>query len=955
MRKILLLSLILYTAFSFTDIFAQSQLAITGTVVEKETGEPLIGASVLLLNPADSAMVRGTTSAADGSYVIRRIEPGAYLMKATFLGFRVTSREIEIAKESKHNVNFELEEDPLELDEVRVRAFQTRVEVRGDTTAFNADAYRLNPDATAEDLVRRLPGVTIEDGQVVAQGEEVRRVTVDGSEFFGDDARIALQNLPAEMVGEVQLFDRQSDQAQFTGFRDGNTERTLNIRTRPGMNRGQFGRFFAAGGTDSRYQGGGNYNFFNGSQRVTVLGLTNNINQQNFSGEDLVGLNQGGRGGGGRPGRWGGGAGRDFMVGNQPGINTVHSFGVNYIDKWGEDWDVNASYFFNLTDNTSDSFRERQFFPGSDGEQLYDENSFSTGDNFNHRLNGRITWNVDDRNSFIFTPRFSIQDNSSSGLRESATWVGDTRLNQLNTSSVDNRSSQLGYVTNTNLLWRHRFETTGRTFSANLSANANNRDEERFQITDNFFFDENEFNRVFRDQFNDNRSRDYTLSADFSYTEPIGDQRQLLFSYNPSFSRDLTDRSAFLRTDENAGYDELDPLLSSRYDNQVITQRVTTTFRENFTDNFSLNAGVSYQYTNLSGEQTFPAESTTSRNYHNFLPNVVLTYQASRMNSIRLSYNASTRTPSANQLQNVVDDNNPIQLTSGNPDLDQQLTHNLNARIRSVNPETGRSFFGFLSAGYTLDYIGNATFTTNRDTTLANGVTLRPGSRLVTPENTGNAWNARAFVARGLPLSAIRSNLNFSGGVTWNRNPLLINDEQSTVNSYAMNAGFFMSSNISPNVDFRVSYRGSYSITDNSLTAAIQTGSNTQSRNYYTGRAGAGFNLLPWGRLVLASDLNLTHYSGLGEGFDESIVYLNASIGYKFLENNAAEVRFTVVDIFAQNDSVNRNITDTYIEDVRLNVLSRYALLTFTYNLRSFQQQGEEQRRGPGSFMRRGG
>src|SRR5690606_2917827 len=269
-----------------------------------------------------------------------------------------------------------LADDVVALDEAVVEAVQERVILRGDTTAYNAAAFQVNPDANAEDLVAKLPGVVVQDGEVQAEGEAVRRVLVDGEEFFGDDPTAALRNLPAEIIQEIQVFDRQSDQARFTGFDDGNEEKTINVVTRADRRNGQFGRVHGGAGLDGRYNAGAAVNVFDGSRRITLLGLSNNVNQQNFASEDLAGVlggsggrrgGRGGRGGGARGAgpRGGGGDGvdpRSYLVGERGGLNTTHALGVNYTDRLGDRVRLNGSYFLNHTGNDTESSLDRTYF-----------------------------------------------------------------------------------------------------------------------------------------------------------------------------------------------------------------------------------------------------------------------------------------------------------------------------------------------------------------------------------------------------------------------------------------------------------------------------------------------------------------------------------------------------------------------------------------------------------------
>ena len=269
------------------------------------------------------------------------------------------------------------------------------------------------------------------NGEVQAQGEKVQRVLVDGKQFFGEDATLALKNLPAEIVDKIEVFDRQSDQAQLTGFDDGNAQKTINIVTRADRNAGKFGKLFAGYGSDNRYMAGGNLNIFGKEKRISIIGLSNNINQQNFASQDLAGVlgssggggGRGGRGGGGGGGggSWGGGGnGGNFLVGQQNGITNTSAFGLNYTDKWGEKLEVTGSYFFNRSGNANTQATNRETFL-SNGSQFYKEQTSNANTNLNHRVNFRFEYSPDKNNTIIFSPSVNWQDNQATTLRIGAT------------------------------------------------------------------------------------------------------------------------------------------------------------------------------------------------------------------------------------------------------------------------------------------------------------------------------------------------------------------------------------------------------------------------------------------------------------------------------------------------------------------------------------------------------
>jgi hypothetical protein len=313
-------------------------------------------------------------------------------------------------------------EESMTAVEIKTQA----VLIKGDTTEINANNYKVNPDATAEDLVGKMPGVSSSNGQIQAQGETVKKVLVDGKPFFGEDPNAALKNLPADVVGKIQIYDAKSEQSLFSGIDDGNTTKTMNIITKSQFRNGLFGRGFAGigqsiegTGDQTKYKGGITINSFHGNRRLTFLSQINNINEQNFSFEDLMGSMGGGgtRGGGmgGMGSRGGMGGGGNFFTGNQSGITTTRAIGLNYSNQWGKNIDLSGSYFLTSTANINSTETNRNYIVGDpvNGTINYLETNPSNTDNLSHRANLRLNWKLDSTNSLLIEPKISFQQNTS--------------------------------------------------------------------------------------------------------------------------------------------------------------------------------------------------------------------------------------------------------------------------------------------------------------------------------------------------------------------------------------------------------------------------------------------------------------------------------------------------------------------------------------------------------------
>ena len=900
-------------------------------------GNPLPGANVALLSAADSSLVMGTTSGQFGLFNLERVPNGQYILAATFVGYTPQLIPLTIQGESIPRMVIRMQEGPQMLEELQISALIPRVEVRGDTTAFNADAYQVNRDANAEDLVRRMPGFTIENGRLQAQGEEVQRILLDGEEFFGDDATLALRNLPAEIIGSVEVFDRRSDQAAFTGFNDGNEQRTVNIVTRSGRANGQFGRGNMSFGTDDRYMLSGNANHFNGARRISILGMTNNVNQQNFTSADLEGVaaaTQQPGGGGMGGGRWGQGnpATQNFMTGQQRGINTTHSIGINYIDRIngsdGRNTRISGSYFFNAGDNQTNQVINRAFITEVDAGQEYNESALSETTSNNHRFNARIEHIHNTTNSFIFTPSVNFQSSNNNQFQTGRTTDSGLALNTvLRSFDADN----INWNFSNSVLWRHRFEQRGRTLSVNLSSSGSDRNSSQIQNTESNFFDNAGVSliaRILSDQSTETETFSLSNTLDIQFTEPLRDNLQLLLRLRPGIDRTDSDRNVFNREPGSEQY-LFNPSLTNQFTSQTISSQVGGGLRYR-KDSYNVNFDLNYEYSNLEGNQVYPLSAATSNTYHNLVGSINMQYRFSRTSNLNVDYRTNTRNPSISQLQDVIDNTNPLFLRGGNPNLDQQYSHNVTARFRTANIDAGTSYFGFVRYSVTANTIGNRTIIANRDMMLPGDIFLGRGGRYTFPDNIGTSWNVRSFFVHSRAVPVIKSNISLNSGLSYSITPTFNNDLRSDARNIGIGAGTSLSSNIGPNLDFRFSYRGNYNIVDNASNLGVNS-------NYYNGNASGRINLLAWDRLVLATDMTLTHFEGLDDDFDQQVLYWNATIGMKFLPRNAGELRVTIFDILAQNNSVARFVNDGFVDDINSNVITRFAMVSFNYNFRNFR------------------
>jgi hypothetical protein len=961
--------LILLGSFS-TMAQTPGSTVIRGIVVDSATKSPIPGARIQVQRIKDSSLAGGAISEKSGLFHVKNISPGTYRMLLQSIGYARYSRTITINAgiDTLKIGTIRLGETDYLTDEVEVTAVATRVEIKGDTTEFKASSYKTDKNASAEDLVRKLPGVEVDaSGTVKAQGEQVRRVLVDGKPFFGDDPSAALKNLPSEVVDRVQIFDQMSDQAAFTRFDDGDRTKTMNIVMRADKRNGLFGKLYAGYGTEDRYSAGGNVNMFDGDQRISIIAMSNNINQQNFSIQDILGAIGGGNnpmmqrmgsmmrafGGGGAGSRMGGmmrgmgGGGNggssvgDFMVGQSDGITQAHALGINYSDNWSRQMSVSGSYFFNYSNTDALQDISRLYFLDTTTQKNTQDN-ITDSKTINHRLNLRMDYTIDSMNSISFVPRLTLQQTDRNYNSNNSTITPTGAL--VNSSNTTTNTDNTGYNGSADLSWRHRFATEGRTLSITTRASANKNTGAGKNNALNQFFGATLLSDTLR-QDTPSEGDGITLSANLAYTEPIHKDGILQIGYNWSRNTNSNDKKIYDFDKITESYTLINPRLSNNSNSFYTTQRPGITYKYNFDQATNLSVGVDYQIAKLDVEQLYPVAFTTSRTFYDLLPNITFTSRAGFTSNIRFNYRTSTNQPSISQLQNVVDNSDPLRLSVGNPDLVQEYTHSLNANYGTFNMMSGNAFFGMINFGYTQNRISNSTLIANGDTLLPGGIRLGNGAQITRVINIDGAWNASSFVTYTFPVEPVKGiklNTSMNVGGFFQRTPTLINGARNDADNLAITPSLAFASNINENVDFSLSWRTAYTIVQNSIRKELDN-------NYTIHTLFTRFNFVFWEGLVLSGDFTYTINRGLTGDLNRSIPLLGLGLGKRFLNDNA-EIKLSVYDLLNQNQSITRNVAANYIEDSRTNVLQRYLLLTFTYNLRSFGGSS-----GGGSMMPPGG
>lgn len=971
MRPLLLL---LFTALFLSTALGQSppvnrpasDQSITGSVVDSLTRKPLLEASVSLLSARDSSLITFGITDGDGRFTFPKLAEGQYRVLVTYVGYRSRSRRVSVtsANPNPDAGTLELVSQTQTLAEVAVQGERAPIAVKGDTLEFNAGSFKTKPNAQVEDLLKKLPGVEVDrDGTVKAQGQEVKKVLIDGKPFFGNDPKMATRNLPADIIDKVQLYDQQSEQSQFSGVDDGDREKTINITTKKDKRKGTFGQQSIGVGPkpddDARYSAGISLNRFNNGRQISVIGMANNLNRQGFTAQDLglgSNFNAGNQGGGGNFTRGGGQGGGSFGGnGQQVGNNAITQSwagGINYRDAWGKKIDVAGSYNVSNTNTITDQQSRRQnvlpttletdssAISRADSSFVTDRKNGSDNGNTNHRANLRIDYRLDSLTTIRIIPNLSwLQSNYRNNSR-AATFdgSGDT----LNTSRTNYNSTGEGFSGNNSLLLLRKFRKRGRTVSVNWNVSMNNQDNLGINQSINTFAQstapisttglsttavpgsQTATNGLFArniNQQNDQQTRSMTNSVNLSYTEPLSLRQTLEFHYTLSNNRNTSDRVVSDFNETTGRYDLRNTRLSNDFVNTYMTNRGGLTWqtrRLKYNYAFGIDAQQASLRSNNLGDDV-NGRVDLSRTFTNLLPNALFTYNFAKNRTLRINYRTRTNAPSVNQLQPVADNTNPLNIRLGNTELQPEYSHNLSLNFNRFEPTTFRSLFASLNASRTDNKIVNATSFN------------RSGAQTTQPINTNGYYNVSGFLVLGRPLmfSQQRVNLNLTSNVTYNRGTSFVNSQPNRSQNWLVGQRVGVTTNIDEKLDLNLS--GNINL--QSARYSLQPNQNTTFLNQTV--TFDVFYQLPL-NFTFSTDVYYNHYGGNSGSYNQSFTLWNAALSRQLFKQKQGELRLQVFDLLNQNQSIVRNVTDTYTEEVQSRVLNRYFLISFVYNIRRF-------------------
>ncbi|NOT75561.1 MAG: TonB-dependent receptor [Cyclobacteriaceae bacterium] len=913
MKKILL---ILFLAGLSSFAMAQ-KVNITGQVLDT-LSNPIPSATVMLLNATDSSLVNFGVSDVRGVFELKNVAKNNYFLKITFVGLAPFLKPIStLSSTSVLDVGrIKMEPYSKELEGIVIMGEKAPVTVKRDTIEFNAGSFKTKANATVEDLLKKLPGMEVAtDGTVKAQGEDVQRVMVDGREFFGRDPKLATRNLPADAIEKVQVFDKKSDQSAFTGIEDGSREKTINLELKEEKRNGAFGKIMAGAGTDDRFRASASINRFGKGQQLSFLGMGNNVNEQGFSIDDFMNFSGGSQalaGGGGGfnlqigGGGGGGGGGAQLNTGRQNGIMTNYAGGVNFNRDLDKDTKLTSSYFYNRLDQNITKNTHRINYLPNDSSYFYDENSIQRTASDSHRGTLNIDHSIDSANSIKSTNTVSYSQSEMNSNTLGRTTLTDNSLQ--NESQRYNYNEQTSFNLNSSLLYRHKFAKKGRSFSNTLAFGLTQTNSNGNLQSTNQYFNTNPGTQEIV-QTNTQSTQNQSIGTTLSYIEPLGGRKYLEATYAIRTNLNQVNREVF---DEKNGQATLNTQLTNKYNSTYLYSRPGLNIRVN-RQKYNFSVGASYQNTHLQGD-LISKGAKIDRSFENILPVVHFNYDFSTVKHLRIDYETSMQEPSIQQLQPVIDNTDPLNISTGNPELRPGYQHRVVTNFTTFDPGKFINLFALFTASYTTNPIISS------QSVNANLV------RVTKPINVSDNLNLTGNFNFGMPVKKLLSRFNIGPNASYTRGINSLNDQLS----------YTWQQSLGGRAGYNFTYKEFFTL---DLSANLSHQETTYEFNkannqtYFNKTYTAETNVTIKKNYQFNTSFDYLVYTSQTTDYNQTIPYWNMSISRFMLKNNVGELKFSVNNILDQSLSVAQSATTNYLQQQVTNNLGRYFMVSFTYAL----------------------
>lgn len=919
MRKLLPLLVILLTSSLLS--FAQSS-TVKGVVSDTLNKATLHQAVVSLIRKGDSVLVAFTRSGPTGEFTVKNVPAGKFILKVTFPKYADFIDEVTVTEGQPTDigkVNLILKSQL--LAEVVVSQKLGAIRIKGDTTIYIADSFKVKEGANVEELLKKMPGIQVnKNGEITAQGEKVGKVLVDGEEFFSDDPAVVTQNLRADAVKNVQVFDKKSDQATFTGIDDGEKTKTINLQLKEDRKKGFFGKAKVAGGTPNSFENEAMLNAFKGKRKAAVFGTMANTGKAGLNWQDNE--------------KFGGGSNMQYNEEegyfysmfesdefntwggryNGEGLPSAWTAGAHFSNKWNADKrNINLNYRYYKQNIEVEGTRKTQtILPTT--QFFANEVRRTFNSNIRHQLNGFYDLMLDSFSSFKLT----VSGNRTRG-RSFANYGGlttDDKERKINESMRNLRSDGEKQQFNSSLLFRHKFRKKGRTLSVNVDQTYNTNETEGYLTFDNRIYDTagNFIDHDTLDQRKLNSLKAFTFNSRASYTEPLSKTTFLEVNYGYRVANSEALRNTFNKTvsGNSPKYESRDSLFSNDYQFRINTQQGGLNLRVN-KKNFVYSLGGNISYAQFR-QTDLTTDSLFSYSYLNLFPRATFRYNFGPQRRINLNYNGNTRQPSLEQIQPIRENTDPLNIQIGNADLKQEFRHNMNISFSDYKVLTSRNVY--LSASFS--FVDNA---------ISSRSTVDSANRRTTQYvNVDGNYNLNLWFGYWFQIKKLKLNIGFNGGGFKGKFYNFVNNRENVNDNGNLNISMDIWHDKENKYSFGISPRFTWNTSKSSLRPDVVT-------QYWTSESDVNATVhLPW-KLELNS--NATFFLRQKTDVftrDLNTVRWNAYLAKKFWKNSAGEIRMSVFDILDQNIGFQRNANSNFISENTYTTIRRYWLLSFTWN-----------------------
>lgn len=873
---------------------------LKGTVIDSVENNPLEAATVSVFLSSDSSLISYAITGKRGEFVINDIPRATNCwLLISFNNYNpgIKSFRIPADKQELDLRIVRIDKSYRELGSVTIVAQKPPVVIRQDTIEFNVGSFVTRPNGMIEDVLKQMPGVEIEsDGTVTINGKKVSKVTLDGKEFFGGDPKIALKNLPKDIIEKIQVTDNRTRESRFNKTKTGNEDLAINLTIRKDKSKGLFGMAGAGYGTDNRYEGFANLNYFNGARQMNFIANANNTNRGGFSGDNFnIGNASGTLGGGGQ------------------GIMRAQSAGVNFSENSSNRWKLNGSYFYNRGKAENLNRLQRQnILP--DTTFFYNSVNKTENKNDNHRLSVNVGFNPDSATELYLNASFDRDKMQMITTNDAASKGGSGTL--INTSANTFITNAKGLRGSGEFFAGRRFRKRGRGITFNMSYGYNEQPLDEENSGQNVFYkDDTLDSREDIDQRSHTSNFSYNTSVNINYTEPILENFTLHLRHNYQNSKNESDKLTNRFNPATGEYDIRDSLFSNVF-STIISSHMPGMSLQFQRNRLHWNVGAGLQFFSQDN-MTVEDAAMLKQDFINFTPSASIGYNFSKSFNVEMYYSGRSQQPSIQQLQPVPDNRNPLYITLGNPDLQPSFYHNFHINARRTS---GTSFWhASVNINTTIRQIIEETYFDELGRQVSRPVNVNGNYNL--------SWNlqySKSWKRRNLSL---RVNLGNRGN--YNHNTTFTNKVKNQAEVYALSPSLGINFTWKQLLSIQPSFRMRYNFARYSV-------SNIQDVQYNTKNLNVSMFWNYPSRLIIENSLQYNYNSRTAPGFRKGVAMWSAAANWQLFNKQQATIRLAVYDILKQNAGIYRNITQTFIEDNQSQVLQQYFLLSFIYNLRRF-------------------